>query len=203
MALTSSPDLDLQCWNVLLQYATTGLTLFEAEQKLEAVFQDLIYAYDDSKWRPTINQIICIEPYTDDEVPIISNIQDEIESLAMETCRFTTQVTQSAATPPLPTSSPPPPNLKTPNSPLPSTPLPLPSNSDASTPVSHSSGNSLSLKEWAVQKQQLREAQSVPGPMDVSSSMQIVAAPTSKSSVVAIASKTVAKHKSQLLLLIL
>lgn len=81
----SSPELDLKCWTILRQYATTGMTLFETEQELENIFKDSIYAYDDSKWHPTINQIICIELDTDDEVPIINNIDEAIESLVMET----------------------------------------------------------------------------------------------------------------------
>lgn len=203
MASASSPELDLKCWNILRQYATTGMMLFEAEQELESVFKDSIYAYDDSKWRRIINQIICLEPDTDDGAQIINIIDEAIESLVMETYSQSTHSAPSPllTSPPLPLNlenttspsppSPPPPDSEHTTSPLPSHP---PSNSEnssahiahASTGAPQSSAKSkIGLKEWAIRRKQMQESniESVPAPMAVD-----VATPTPSEPNVAVVS---------------
>lgn len=96
----SSPELDLQCWNILRNYAENNtLRLPEVEQLLLDVFQNSIYEYIDSKWRPYLGRIVAVEPDTDDHCPIISEILEEEESLTLALAAFPLSMHSSQVVP--------------------------------------------------------------------------------------------------------
>ncbi|KAE9384156.1 hypothetical protein BT96DRAFT_1008365 [Gymnopus androsaceus JB14] len=76
----SSPELDLQCWHILQQYAgSNSINLPKVKEQLLNIFKDSIYEYNDSKWCLYLSRIVGIEPDTEDHIPIIAEIEEKID----------------------------------------------------------------------------------------------------------------------------
>jgi len=97
----SSPELDLQCWHILRQYAgSNSINLPKVEEQLLNIFKDSIYEYNDSKWHPYLSRIVGIEPDTEDHIPIIAEIEEKIDY--MVSAAYTTQASSPPPSLPLP-----------------------------------------------------------------------------------------------------
>ncbi|KAE9384922.1 hypothetical protein BT96DRAFT_950224 [Gymnopus androsaceus JB14] len=97
----SSPELDLQCWHILRQYAgSNSINLPKVKEQLLNIFKDSIYEYNDSKWRPYLSRIVGIEPDTEDHIPIIAEIEEKIDY--MVSAVYTTQASSPPPSLPLP-----------------------------------------------------------------------------------------------------
>ncbi|KAE9385901.1 hypothetical protein BT96DRAFT_1006617 [Gymnopus androsaceus JB14] len=104
---TSSPELDLQCWHILWQYAgSNSINLPKVEEQLLNIFKDSIYEYNNSKWHLYLSRIVGIKSDTEDHISIIAEIEEEIDY--MVSAVYTTQASSpplSLPLPPHPTAS--------------------------------------------------------------------------------------------------
>ncbi|KAJ3978414.1 hypothetical protein F5890DRAFT_1560380, partial [Lentinula detonsa] len=78
-----APQMELRCWEIMLEFATTNMTLPAAEGSLKAVFdrdmEGLVFTYVDARYRPMLEVITASEDReSEDFHNILSLIRDQI-----------------------------------------------------------------------------------------------------------------------------
>ncbi|KAJ3794168.1 hypothetical protein GGU11DRAFT_690352, partial [Lentinula aff. detonsa] len=83
----STKSNQIQGWNILRTFASTPMTLPEAEKQLKELFGD---SYHDEIWRAMLSKITCLEPDSD-SAAIFTEIDTHLQSLHSSTASVPTQ----------------------------------------------------------------------------------------------------------------
>ncbi|KAJ3780447.1 hypothetical protein GGU10DRAFT_380619 [Lentinula aff. detonsa] len=85
--LFSTKSNKIQGWNILHTFASTPMTLPEAEKQLKELFGD---SYNDEIWHAMLSKITCLEPNSD-SAAIFTEIDMHLQSLHSSTASAPTQ----------------------------------------------------------------------------------------------------------------